>query len=131
MTYRIAYSAGLDAANRQMRSAGRAAWNEDDANLAAASLSRHLPLCAEHPGICPEARQGFVQRAVYRQTHALALAHASRGGKRRLYVKALSRDRRSRNCQVRCSTRSSTESGAVDLLAEVVSRHLDDEAQLL
>ena len=33
MTYRTAYSLGLDAANLQMRRAGRTAWNEDDATL--------------------------------------------------------------------------------------------------
>ena len=54
MTYRIAYSLGLDAANRQMQRAGRTAWNEDDANLAAHTLNWHFPLCMEHPGIRPE-----------------------------------------------------------------------------
>lgn len=54
MTYGIAYSLGLDAANRQMRLAGRIAWNEEDAHLAAATLDRHFPLCAEVPGICPD-----------------------------------------------------------------------------
>ncbi len=54
MTYGIAYSLGLDAANRQMQQAGRRAWNEEDAELAAATLNRHFPLCAEVPGIRPE-----------------------------------------------------------------------------
>ena len=54
MTYGIAYSLGLDAANRQMQQAGRRAWNEEDAELAAATLNRHFPLCAEVPGIGPE-----------------------------------------------------------------------------
>ena len=54
MTYGIAYSLGLDAANRQMQQAGRIAWNEEDAELAAATLNRHFPLCAEVPGIRPE-----------------------------------------------------------------------------
>ncbi len=52
MTYGIAYSLGLDAANRQMQQAGRRAWNEEDAELAAATLNRHFPpLCrgAGHP----------------------------------------------------------------------------------
>lgn len=53
MTYRIAHSAGMDAANRQMRAAGRTAWNERDAALAAATLRECLPLCAEYPGIEP------------------------------------------------------------------------------
>ena len=45
MTYRIAYSLGLDAANRQMQRAGRTSWNEDDANLAAHTLNLHsLPV---------------------------------------------------------------------------------------
>ncbi len=54
MTYRIAYSLGLDAANRQMQQAGRAAWNEEDAELAAHTLNLHFPPCMEHPGIRPE-----------------------------------------------------------------------------
>ncbi len=54
MTYRIAHSAGMDAANRQMRAAGRTAWNQEDAALAAATLRKCFPLCAEHPGIGPE-----------------------------------------------------------------------------
>ncbi len=54
MTYRIAYSLGLDAANRQMQQAGRSAWNEDDASLAAQTLNLHFPPCMEHPGIRPE-----------------------------------------------------------------------------
>ena len=53
MTYRIAYSLGLDAANRRMRQAGRISWNEEDAELAAATLNRYFPLCAEVPGIEP------------------------------------------------------------------------------
>lgn len=55
MTYPIAHSIGLDAANRQMCSAGRSACDEDDANLAATLLNRYFPLCAGHPGISPEA----------------------------------------------------------------------------
>ena len=54
LTYGIAYSLGLDAANRQMRKAGRTTWNEQDAQLASATLDRHFPLCAEIPGIDPE-----------------------------------------------------------------------------
>ena len=34
LTVDMAYAAGEDAANRQMRSAGRKAWNADDYNLA-------------------------------------------------------------------------------------------------
>ena len=45
MTRQIAYSVGLDAANRSMRSAGRTAWNEDDANVAAREFKRLWPLC--------------------------------------------------------------------------------------
>ena len=40
-----------DAANRQMHSAGRTAWNEGDAELAARTLNLHFPLCMEHPGV--------------------------------------------------------------------------------
>ncbi len=53
MTYRIAYSLGLDAANRQMSQDGRTAWNEEDAALASHTLNTHLPLCNELPGINP------------------------------------------------------------------------------
>ena len=50
MTYQITYSLGLDAANRQMQQAGRTAWNEDDASLAAQTLN----LFMKHPGKRPE-----------------------------------------------------------------------------
>lgn len=51
MTYRIAHAIGMDTANRQMLAAGRTAWNEEDAALAAATLNLLFPLCWEHPGI--------------------------------------------------------------------------------
>jgi hypothetical protein len=35
ITYKIAMAAGRDAANRQMKAAGRTSWNEDDWNAAA------------------------------------------------------------------------------------------------
>ena len=54
MTHQIAYSLGLDAANRQMQQNGRTAWNEDDAELAARTLNLHFPPCMELPGIRPE-----------------------------------------------------------------------------
>ena len=54
MTYRIAYSLGLDAANQQMRAANRSAWNDGDAALAASTLNRYFPLCAEVPDVAPE-----------------------------------------------------------------------------
>ena len=54
MTYRIAHALGSDAANRQMKEAGRTGWNEEDYILAAATLSRLLPLCMQVPGIEPE-----------------------------------------------------------------------------
>lgn len=63
MTYAIAYSLGLDAANRQMHAAGRTSWNEHDAELAAATFSPNFPLCHQVPGIeaslcgCPSCRQ--------------------------------------------------------------------------
>ncbi len=37
-TYEIALAAAQDAANRQMRQAGRLEWNEDDWNLAAQTV---------------------------------------------------------------------------------------------
>ena len=42
ITYKIAMAAGHDAANRQMKAAGRAAWNEADFNLAAETVARLL-----------------------------------------------------------------------------------------
>ena len=54
VTYRIAHSLGLDAANQQMRAANRSAWNEQDAALAASTLNRFFPLCMELPGVTPE-----------------------------------------------------------------------------
>lgn len=45
LTRAIAYSAGLDAANRSMRTAGRKAWSEEDAGVAAAEFTRLWPLC--------------------------------------------------------------------------------------
>ena len=55
MNSRIAYSLGLDAANRQMSQAGRTAWNEEDAALASRTLNTYFPLCNELPGINPAA----------------------------------------------------------------------------
>ncbi len=54
MTYWIAHSIGMDAANQRMRDQGRTSWNEEDYNLAAEVLNKNLPLCAELPGIEPE-----------------------------------------------------------------------------
>lgn len=42
ITYHLAMAAGQDAANRQMRKAGRTAWSEEDYNLAAATTGRLL-----------------------------------------------------------------------------------------
>ena len=71
MTYRIAHSLGADAANRQMRQEGRTVWNEEDYNLAAATLNKYFPLCVEHPGIDPQicgcARCASVQRPPQQQ----------------------------------------------------------------
>ncbi len=50
MTHQTAYSLGLDAANDQMRQAGRIAWNEDDAELAAHTMNLHFPLCGRARG---------------------------------------------------------------------------------
>lgn len=43
-TYSLAMAAGQDAANAQMRKAGRKRWNLDDWNLAAATFERLFPL---------------------------------------------------------------------------------------
>jgi hypothetical protein len=39
-TYRIAHAASWDAANRQMRKAGRTTWNVADCNLACSEFER-------------------------------------------------------------------------------------------
>lgn len=41
-TYKIAMAAGRDAANRQMRAAGRMAWSAEDFDTAAAVVARLL-----------------------------------------------------------------------------------------
>jgi hypothetical protein len=45
LTRDLARRASWDAANRAMRAGGRKAWNEDDANIAAAEFNRLWPLC--------------------------------------------------------------------------------------
>ena len=40
MTERMAHAAAMDAANRQMRSAGRTAWSADDLDLAVETFSK-------------------------------------------------------------------------------------------
>jgi hypothetical protein len=45
MTREFAYAAGLDAANRSMRTAGRTAWNEEDAEIARLEFDRLWPFC--------------------------------------------------------------------------------------
>ena len=40
MTYKIAMAAGQDAGNRNMKKAGRTAWNEEDWNVAAALVAK-------------------------------------------------------------------------------------------
>ena len=40
ITYEIAYAAGTDTGNRNMRAAGRTAWNEDDWNAACTTFAR-------------------------------------------------------------------------------------------
>jgi hypothetical protein len=50
MAYALAMAAARDAANRQMRAAGRTAWSEDDYELACATFERLWPIgseCAE------------------------------------------------------------------------------------
>lgn len=44
MTYAIAYSAGMDAANQSMRAAGRSAWNDEDYALAIRTLDELYPV---------------------------------------------------------------------------------------
>jgi len=61
MTYSIALSLGLDAANRQMRQAGRTVWNEDDAGLAARTPNYHLSAGVEDSGHLPESRRGGIE----------------------------------------------------------------------
>jgi hypothetical protein len=51
MDYKLAMAAGRDAANRQMRKAGRTAWNEDDWNTAASLVQRLLD-GVEAPAAC-------------------------------------------------------------------------------
>ncbi len=45
MTIHIARAAAQDAANKQMRMAGRKAWNEDDFNIAAETFASLAALC--------------------------------------------------------------------------------------
>lgn len=51
ITYEIAMAAGLDAANKQMKTAGRAAWNEDDFNRAASITRRLLDIMRGDTGV--------------------------------------------------------------------------------
>jgi len=54
LTRELALAAGWDEANRSMRAAGRRAWNEEDAGIAAAEFNRLWPLCPHkvEPGEC-------------------------------------------------------------------------------
>jgi hypothetical protein len=47
--HRIAHAAGTDAGNRSMRAAGRAAWDAEDWDIAAATMARVLGLPVETP----------------------------------------------------------------------------------
>jgi hypothetical protein len=47
MNFKLAHSAGMDAANRQMISEGRTVWNSDDYKLAASTSYELFPPCAE------------------------------------------------------------------------------------
>ena len=47
MTYEIAFAIGWDAANRNMRRAGRNVWTREDVNVAAAEMERVYPVAAE------------------------------------------------------------------------------------
>ena len=74
MTYRIAHSLGLNAANRQMSQAGRIAWNEEDAALASHTLNTYFPLCNELPGDQPGSVQVLAMRTdLPRRTGLLAV----------------------------------------------------------
>lgn len=48
ITRELANASAMDAANSQMRKAGRKAWNEDDYNLSVATFNRLWPLEAEY-----------------------------------------------------------------------------------
>ena len=52
LTRDLARAAAADAANRQARAAGRAAWSEEDYNLACAEFERLCPTCPA----CTESR---------------------------------------------------------------------------
>lgn len=43
MTYQLAHAAGMDAANRSMRKAGRTSWNEEDYNVGVSEQNRLWP----------------------------------------------------------------------------------------
>ena len=47
MTYALAMAAAKDAANRQMRAAGRPKWNWDDAQLAISEFHRLFAMTRE------------------------------------------------------------------------------------
>lgn len=52
LTRELAFASGADAANAQMRRAGRSAWNSEDADLAASTTNRllvHVPFA--HGGL--------------------------------------------------------------------------------
>lgn len=54
ITRELANASAMDAANRQMRKAGRKAWNEDDYNLSVSTFNRLWPLEAEYPWMTKE-----------------------------------------------------------------------------
>lgn len=47
LTDSLAHAAATDAANRQMKAAGRKVWNENDFNLAAQTKARLMNYCSE------------------------------------------------------------------------------------
>lgn len=49
MTYQIAKSAAVDAANKQAKANRRAGWNVDDYNLACRTLANLFPECRANP----------------------------------------------------------------------------------
>ncbi len=55
LTRELAIAAGWDEGHRSMRTAGRKAWNEEDAAIAWKELNRLWPLCTHGvgPGECP------------------------------------------------------------------------------
>ena len=63
ITYELAHAAGTDAANRQMRKAGRTAWSEDDYNLACRTMNELFPMAGMLLGSIKSERKAEASRA--------------------------------------------------------------------